>query len=225
MSIILDSISQQNAEDIGGACDSRSDKWEYAFSLVLKFKQREGHCNVPSRHIEDGIHLGDWLQYQKRRKRSGRLDPIHRQRLTAIGVAWKGQLTQWECAFSLLVQFKNREGHCDVKQRHKENGLNLGVWLKYQKKKKKLGDLGPTYQHRLEDIGVRWEDITNRGKKTVYLSQELNRCSKKNVEDVEPINQHILEDFRSKWKNCKTREQKSSFLLLDLSRALTAPGR
>ena len=62
----------------------------------------------------------------------------------------------WEEIFSLLKQFKQREGHCDVSQLHKEDGNNLGKWANYQRQLKKKEKLDPDRQKMLESIGFEW---------------------------------------------------------------------
>jgi len=35
------------------------DMWERKYNYLWKFYEREGHCNVPHCHVEDGIKLGN----------------------------------------------------------------------------------------------------------------------------------------------------------------------
>lgn len=153
VSIVLDPTYQQYVEEIAIAWDAHTDKWEHAFTFLMRFKQREGHCNVPGGHKEDEVHLGDWLYHQKRCKQKGKLKLNYLQRLNDVGVTWT-QDEQWQKKYLLLEEFKEREGHCNVMRNHKENGVNLGTWLLYQKRKRKKGNLDPIYQRRLKDIGA-----------------------------------------------------------------------
>ena len=40
-------------------------QWELSYETLLVFQRREGHIQVPFRHIEDGINLGHWVRFQK----------------------------------------------------------------------------------------------------------------------------------------------------------------
>ena len=63
--------------------------WERAFAALQKFKQREGHCRVPTKtHVEDGINLGYWVSVQRREKNKMRRD--HKRRLDKMGFTWRG---------------------------------------------------------------------------------------------------------------------------------------
>ena len=62
-------------------------------------------------------------------------------RLVEIGIVWDVVSQQWEDMFTLLVQYKDREGDCNVPAKHKEDGKNLGVWLTNRRTGKKNGKL------------------------------------------------------------------------------------
>ena len=59
--------------------------------------------------------------------------------------------------FYLLMLFRDREGHCDVKVEHVEDGWKLGNWLRDQREAKKRGTLDEIRQERLEEAGVAWD--------------------------------------------------------------------
>ena len=107
-------------DDLGFSWDPLSDKWEENFALMEHYAHREGHANVPQDHVEDGIKLGRWLEWQRRTMRDGTLDESHADRLEALGVSWDPFFDQWEHHFDLLRQFKAREGHCNVAFDHQE---------------------------------------------------------------------------------------------------------
>jgi hypothetical protein len=62
---------------IGFVWDRRHQLWEQHFAALLNFKQREGHCYVPTRHRESGLKLGWWVATLRRNKKE-----ISTERLT-----------------------------------------------------------------------------------------------------------------------------------------------
>merc|ERR1712238_363749 len=108
-------------------------QWENFFILLVKYKEREGHCNVPMSHKENGETLGAWLGTQRNLKKKEKLDPEKEKQLEDLGVVWDVLDHKWENSFNLLVKYKEREGHCNVPKSHKENGINLGNWLDKQR--------------------------------------------------------------------------------------------
>ena len=64
-----------------------SDCWGEMYNLLVQFKQREGHSNVPYRHKEDGDNLGYWLSGQREARKKGSLKADSEQRLSNVGVS------------------------------------------------------------------------------------------------------------------------------------------
>jgi len=94
-------------------------RWEIMYEELRKFKEREGHCNVPKRY-SDNPELGRWVSYQ-RVKRS-KMSKERASKLDSIGFTWGIKLdVKWEIMYEELRKFKDRESHCDVPQRYSEN--------------------------------------------------------------------------------------------------------
>jgi hypothetical protein len=142
-------------------------RWEEKYSLLEQFQEREGHSNVPRSHEDDGANLGEWVCHQRRLKKTGKLDPYRQKMLNGFGFEWvlieRRSTVSWEEIFSLLKQFKTREGHCNVPQLHKEDGANLGVWVNNQRQLKRMEKLDSDRQKILEEIEFEWARVGNRG--------------------------------------------------------------
>ena len=138
---------------LGFSWNPRADQWERNFALLKQFEEREGHCDVPFSHKEDGVKLGIWLSNQ--RKGRGKMEEPLQRRLEQLGVSWDPYADEWKRYFVLLEQFKEREGHCNVPRSYKENGINLGIWLNNQRNRR--GKLEESLQRRLEELGVSWD--------------------------------------------------------------------
>jgi hypothetical protein len=129
--------------------------WDEMYARLKQFKKREGHCNVPQSHAEDGANLGAWVSKQRELKKKGRLDSFREKQLQESDFEWT-ILGTWDEMYSLLEQFKTREGHCNVPQSHTEDGANLGKSVSHQRHLKKEGKLDPEREKRLEEIGFQW---------------------------------------------------------------------
>jgi len=88
------------------------------------------------------------------RKKKGKLDSSLERQLKKIGNMCSFPAGTWVNNYRLLVKFQRREGHCHVPQSHKEDGMNLGFWLKNQRRRKTKGKLESTCEKQLEEIGV-----------------------------------------------------------------------
>ena len=86
----LDESYQQRLENRGMSWDPLAEQWEQNFVLLEQYKEREGHCNVPNSHEEDGVKLGTWLKSlrQVRKGRQGILGAVRIERLDNLGIRW-----------------------------------------------------------------------------------------------------------------------------------------
>merc|ERR1719162_1967277 len=133
--------------------------WERSHGLLLAFKAREGHCDVPRKHEEQGDKLGVWLSNQRTAYKRGTLEARRVAALEVAGVVWDAQEAAWERSRGLLLAFKAREGHCDVPHKHEEQGDKLGVWLGTQREAYKGGTLEARRVAALEAAGVVWDPL------------------------------------------------------------------
>merc|ERR1712194_802391 len=153
---LLNAGKQMKLEDVGVVWDVLNQQWENNFNLLVKYKDREGDCNVPNKHEEDGENLGLWLSNQRTANNNGKIDTQKRKLLDDLGVVWDVLNQQWENYFNLLVKYKAREDHCNVPRSHEEDGANLGFWLSQQRAAKKKEKLNTDRIQRLDYLGVVW---------------------------------------------------------------------
>jgi hypothetical protein len=114
---------------------SRKQQWNTMYTLLKEYKDREGDCNVPQRHKEDNENLGTWLSTQRQTKKKGKLHYEKEEKLNTIGIVWdpikekinmlkqkqqQQQEDEWNTMYKLLMQYKKREGHCNIPVRHYE---------------------------------------------------------------------------------------------------------
>ena len=144
----------QLLEAIGFVWDVFDAWWQDMYEILTLYKEREGHCDVPQGHKEDEQNLGAWLQTQRREKKNGNMDATKEKQLVELGVVWDVFSQQWEDMYTFLIQYEQREGHCNVPRSHKEDGNNLGYWLTNQRTIKKNGKLDDDRLRRLEEIGI-----------------------------------------------------------------------
>ena len=94
---------------------------------LKKFKDSEGHCNVPYR-FPDNPELGRWISYQQERR--SKISKERASKLHSIGFTWVFDIeldVRWEIMCEELTKFKDMKGHCNVPSGYFEN-LELGRW-------------------------------------------------------------------------------------------------
>jgi hypothetical protein len=138
--------------ELGFVWDPYNDKWEAAYNALVKFVNREGHCQVSYEHLEDNYRLGGWVVHQRHNKLNLTEDRL--SRLNELGFVWDPLTTKWEAGYSALVKFKDREGHCRVPTNHVEDGYQLGKWCSVQKQKKE--EMNADRRTRLDKVCFIW---------------------------------------------------------------------
>jgi hypothetical protein len=157
----LDADKTRRLERIGFVWDPIAVQWEDMFVLLETYARREGHCNVPHTHKEDGTRLGQWVGTQRRAKKNEVLRADQARRLESIGFVWDPLVAQWEDMFAVLETFVKREGHCNVPRLHKEDGANLGMWVDSQRQAQRKGGLLADRARRLEELDIAWGRSNN----------------------------------------------------------------
>lgn len=97
--------------------------------------------------------LLEWVWLQRRLKRSGKLAEERVKKLNDIGFVWENELKGWDKMYAELAAFKQRHGHCNLKE--KPFCLyRLAGWLEDQQRKSKRGGLSAEQIQKLGDLGV-----------------------------------------------------------------------
>jgi predicted helicase len=148
LSALRSNICAEIVDEIGAS-------WDEWYGRLARYKDREGHCRAPQKHIENGSRLGQWVSIQRQRQNKGVLSEDRRQRLDKLGFVWDPFEADWEEGFGYLTTYKEREGHCSVPVTHNENGFRLGGWVRSQRRNKDM--LSEERRQRLEELGFVWD--------------------------------------------------------------------
>jgi|EP00979_Chaetoceros_neogracilis_P012754 hypothetical protein len=109
---------------------SDNEKWNRRFMELVEYKQKEGHCNLSQRNGT----LGTWVSMQRRLFTTKKLKADRHEKLVMIGFAFEDQKfaidnESWNRLFLELVEYKEKEGHCNFPRR---NG-SFGTWISTQR--------------------------------------------------------------------------------------------
>eukprot|EP00979_Chaetoceros_neogracilis_P009752 scaffold2205_cov268-Chaetoceros_neogracile.AAC.1 len=131
-----------------------NENWNTRFVELVEYKQKNGHCNIPTKN---GF-LGTWVAHQRGSFRSKKLKEDRHEKLVEIGFAFedvtalelKGKLDQqWQDMYQKLLEHKETKGHCfNVPQT-----LPLGRWLRLQRQLYRNGNLREDREEKLLSIG------------------------------------------------------------------------
>ena len=141
----------------------RNTKWEGMLAKLARFKQRFGHCLVPTAW-PGTPKLNHWVSRHRRLKRQGLLIKDRQRRLEALGFYWRTGSSpdpRWERCFLRLLEFRRRFGHCHVPAEWAEN-ITLGRWVVKTRRLKRAGSLSADKVRRLNQVDFVWDPIGKR---------------------------------------------------------------
>lgn len=127
--------------------------WDRWYGLLEIFREKYGHCNVPTNFNLKGLRLGKWANKQRANK--GLLSKNRISRLDALGFSWDQKSELWNAAFSALKQFIDRNGHSTIPKNAVSKGINLRTWSisqRFRKNKLTLDQI-----KRLDSIRFSWD--------------------------------------------------------------------
>ena len=137
---------------LGMIWDVRADEFEQNVLLLERFVAREHHARVPIDHLENGVHIGNWVS--SLRQKRARLSSERIAQLDKLGFIWDATVDVFERNFLLLLQFVSREKHANVPYLHREDGVGIGYWVGQIRRKR--NQLSPDQITGLDDLGFVW---------------------------------------------------------------------
>jgi Helicase associated domain len=119
---------QSGASEVKSSSNIRKTRtvrtWDESFQLLVKYKEKQGDCNVPQKYKQDPI-LGRWVNRQRNRKDS--LQVEQRAKLDDLGFSWTIK-RRWDESFHLLVKYQEQYGNCQVPIAYNLDPT-LGEWV------------------------------------------------------------------------------------------------
>jgi hypothetical protein len=180
---LLAAEQRARLESIGcpwqGSHPTRDKLWEQRFTELAAYRQRFGHCDVPSGWAENLI-LARWVICQRYFRRKGILSPARIARLDRLGFSWniknitlqlehpsgayveqvKALNDNWDRHFAELAAYVKQHGHCRVPAQEPRWAF-LYQWIRRQRKQARAGVMPAQRRAQLERLGFPWEIINS----------------------------------------------------------------
>src|SRR5262249_46089416 len=157
------------------------ERWKHAMAALEVYVAREGHAQVPFRHVEGECNLGSWVRQRRNEYLHGHLEPGRARSLERLpGWSWHPFEDRFNEHFEHLVAYVRREGHSRVPQMHRESGWPLGKWVLSRRVEHHRGRLAPERIALLESQpGWTWsaKDLYDRSEveRTLEALQSFRR--------------------------------------------------
>ena len=158
-------------DKMGMIWNIRDFNWFKSYNAAAAFFKEHGHLNVPIDYVDHGIYLGQWIVYQRVRKKGKNktvLSEVQIAKLDELKMDWEGRDLKWEKMYEEARRYFETFGNLDVPAAFiTENGVKLGSWLYTQRMAKNMDD---QKRQKLNSIGMVWSKDT--WEKFFSLAQE-----------------------------------------------------
>jgi hypothetical protein len=112
-----------------------------------------GHANVPPSYENEYFPLRTWLDQMRSKWRRGQLDGGEIAELESLGVTPEIRRDFFEEGIRVLEAIKEKTGSAYVSERHVEDGMNIGAWVRDRRKEWRRGKLTPERAARMTALG------------------------------------------------------------------------
>lgn len=157
------------------SADTFGDRWQAMLEELRSYREKFGHCRVPSGWKENS-RLANWVSVQRRAHKLHRLSPDRIAQLEAVGFVWSVPkvpdssgiaavgMDTWPDMIAQLKDFRAEYGHCRVPQRWTKN-RRLAAWVDRMRRMKKQARFAAEYVAELDDLGFDWDPTTGKWEK------------------------------------------------------------
>lgn len=138
--------------EIGFDWNRTESDWEENFSALSKFFRQERHLKIPEKWAEQPG-LRRWVNKQREDYKKGTLLEESIAKLKTLGFIFTPTVESWNSRYVELVEFKNKHGHCDVRERDNQE---LAEWVTQQRGRKKRGRFSTEQLAKLNALEFIW---------------------------------------------------------------------
>ena len=172
---------KEKLEALGFLWSLRDINWDKMFARLEEFYEEHQHSLVPH-HYEGDTRLSEWVYRQ--RQYPGRLSREQREKLDSVDFMWRENMQKlpdknWKKMYSKLKSFRNKNGHCKVPSKSRENP-QLSSWVSRQRHSK--NKLARWKIDKLNEIGFSWAEDIRKEKRKAWLNM-YTRLKKFNAEN------------------------------------------
>ncbi len=129
------------------------DRHQEGIAALKEFIGEFGHANVPPSYENEYFPLRTWLDQRRSKWRRGELDEAQIKELEGLGVKPEIRRDFFEDGIRVLEAIRERTGSAYVSERHVEDGVNIGAWVRDRRKEWRRGKLTAGRAARMTALG------------------------------------------------------------------------
>ncbi|MFI3164503.1 MAG: helicase associated domain-containing protein, partial [Bacillota bacterium] len=159
-------------ENIGMSWEKRSKRlWAVKFEMAKAYFEKHGNLVISNAEVESDKQLGNlniWLNRQRLKYKTHRLEAEGVKKLSGIGMVWE-QTDTWQQSYEEAKQYFKTHGNLDIPATFvTKNGTQLGNWYRGIKSAYQQSNLSDERIKLLEQIGMQWSSVNERVWLAIY---------------------------------------------------------
>ena len=159
-------------------------EWKEMYLLAKAYYEIYDNLDIPLKFRTEKIKkLSKWLEEQKESYKNGILNEEEIKALEHLQINWEGKIcnsheNRWNRIYLLAKKYYEVHGNLNIPTNYitEKEGIKLGIWIVNQRTNYKKGSLSDEKIQMLEQIGMEWSAVQNRGK---WLSQKEDQWNRK----------------------------------------------
>ena len=167
----LEKLEKEPEADLTTQTLTRSEIWDYHYELAERYysknKNLDMSCNQKVLDEKGAkVNLGAWIRVQRSRKSAGSLSSLQIEKLDAIKMIWKKEMSKQEkreLCYHYAAEYAKKNGNlfipCNYKVTDPETGalLQVGEWVRRQREYYHIGSLSKDQIEALNKIYMVWD--------------------------------------------------------------------
>lgn len=193
--------------DINFIWDVDEYQWEKQYQQVLEYYKINKNFDIKLSDSTKSI--VKWMQTQRLDYKNNKIKPHRKDKLDKINFIWNTRENLWINQYNQLLNFKLKNGHCNVKV--SSNDKKLYKWIISQRLSKKEGKLDNYKIKLLNDIGFIWNSRDSEWEEQFNKIKNFYLCNNHFLLEDNDIDKSLVlwaSKQRLDYKNNKLNEDK-----------------
>jgi superfamily II DNA or RNA helicase len=185
--------------------------------MLALFVRREGHAEVPQKHVESGFRLGAWVGTLRQTK--SELSAEQLKRLEHLGFVWNVLDKRWNEGLAMLQSFRRENGNQRITKSTVHKQFPLGKWLNIRRNQRR--SLSKAQIKQLDELGMDWDPF-----ETLFLEGlEVYKKYIRRTGSPDVAKNHVEEGYPlGSWLNTNRVQKKQGKLSVSRIKALNSCG-
>ena len=145
-----------------GICTQMDKSWNEWYDLLCQYVEEFGNADIAKRDKYKGKDLGRWANYQRNRRKEGKLYNYQIEKLDELNFCWDPLERDWDTRYEQYKRYVESTGNKYMSRRTDFEGVHLGSWFHTQIKSYEAGEMSKRRIDKMKKINPEiFNDLKN----------------------------------------------------------------